>query len=234
MMKAWPYVVVNCTFPSLITTVPSTTFLSTLARVSVPLVNPSTSACFCPEVGVMPVVLNSSCTYSVLLSPPYFATNACYGSDLTRAGGLGHTLRPGARSSWRNDLLFQSLSKHLSHVIDKHKPNVFEGFLGNFIHVSPILLRQYYRGNPSATGGKNFLLHAADGKHVSPQRDFTSHRNILPYRSPRERRNHCRRQRDAGGWSIFWNRPLGNVNMKIIITKVILVDLQLFRARLGI
>src|SRR5215204_6449611 len=80
-------------------------------------------------------------------------------SSRTSICGLRQSLRSRSGTRRRNDFLAQRFPENLTHVVDKNKPNIFEGLLRHLVEIPPVLLRQEDRSDARTSCCKHLLFH---------------------------------------------------------------------------
>ena len=78
----------------------------------------------------------------------------------------------------------------------------------------PLRFGQHDLGQPGAMRGEHLLLHAADRKHASLQRDLAGHADLGAHRSIGEQADECSRHRDARRRTVLGHRARRHVHME--------------------
>ena len=72
---------------------------------------------------------------------------------------------------------------------------------------------------PRALGRKDLFLDAAHGKHLSTQRDFATHGEVLAHLSLGEGAGQRGEHGDSSAWAVLGDRALGHVNVDVPLVK---------------
>src|SRR5262245_46594166 len=85
----------------------------------------------------------------------------------------------------------------------------------NFFYVFLILIRDQDSLDTPPMSRQNFFLQPSDRENPSPERDFTSHRNVWTHWNAANGGNQRGRHRDSCGRTILRDCALGNMNVNV-------------------
>ena len=99
----------------------------------------------------------------------------------------------------------------------KTKRRSFSTAGGTSQQVLLVALRQHERLDAGAVRREDLLLQPADRQHAAAQRDLAGHRHVAADRPPRQRRDHRRRDRDAGRRAFLRHRARRHVHVDVVL-----------------
>src|SRR5207253_6462003 len=111
--------------------------------------------------------------------------------------------------------------QHFFHVLDEVELHVALDRLGDIDQITLVELGQNDGADFGRARREHFLFYAADRQDVASQSDLAGHGYISLDRPTGDHRDDRRSDRDPGGRAIFRNGARGNVNVHVVIFKIV-------------
>src|SRR6185437_13577932 len=127
--------------------------------------------------------------------------------------------------------MFERELQDFVHGFDEVDGHLRLNFRRNIRKVLFVVLGQNHGTNAEPVGGQQLFLHAANGKHLAAQGDFTRHGYVAANGDARERADDRGADRDPGGWAVLGYRAFGDVHVNINVAIKILGQAEKMAAR---